>query len=45
MGAAFILVGGVALFGPASWNTALMITGFGLLHIGFGLVIARRHGG
>jgi hypothetical protein len=45
MGAAFILVGGVALFTPAGWSTTLMIAGFGLLHIGFGLVIARRHGG
>ena len=45
MGAAFIIVGAIALFGPAAWNTALMITGFGLLHIGFGFVIARRHGG
>ena len=45
MGAAFILVGAVALFVPSSWGTALMIAGFGALHIVFGLVIARRHGG
>lgn len=45
MGAAFIMVGGIALFAPASWSMALMIAGFGVLHIGFGLVIARRHGG
>ena len=45
MGAAFIIVGGVALFAPAAWSTALMILGFGLLHVVFGFVIARRHGG
>jgi hypothetical protein len=45
MGAAFIVTGAVALFAPASWSTALMILGFGVLHIVFGFVIARRHGG
>jgi predicted phage tail protein len=45
MGAAFIVMGAVALFAPEAWSTALMITGFGALHIVFGLVIARRHGG
>ena len=45
MGAAFMLVGTVAFIAPASWTTALMITGFGGLHIGFGIWIARRHGG
>ena len=45
MGAAFICIGALALFAPASWGTALMIAGFGALHIVFGVVIARRHGG
>lgn len=45
MGAAFMIMGGVALIGPAAWTTALLIAGFGGLHILFGLWIARRHGG
>ena len=45
MGAAFMSVGAVALVAPASWSTALMIAAFGVLHIGFGIWIARRHGG
>jgi hypothetical protein len=45
MGAAFMVVGTVALVAPASWTTALMIVAFGGLHVGFGLWIARRHGG
>ncbi|HMC53681.1 MAG TPA: hypothetical protein VKH19_00795 [Gemmatimonadaceae bacterium] len=45
MGASFIIVGALALFTPASWNTPLMILGFGALHIIFGFIIARRHGG
>jgi hypothetical protein len=45
MGAAFIIVGAFALFAPAAWSTSLMIAGFGLLHVVFGFIIARRHGG
>lgn len=45
MGIAFMTVGAVALFAPASWGTACMAAGFGGLHIFFGTLIARRHGG
>jgi hypothetical protein len=45
MGLAFLLVGVVALFSPPSWQNWCLAAGFGGLHIGFGTVIARRHGG
>jgi hypothetical protein len=45
LGVGFMLLGGVACFAPATWGNPLMAVGFGGLQIGFGLVIARRHGG
>lgn len=44
-GMAFIAVGVAALFAPASWGDAFMAAGFGGLHLIFGFLIARRHGG
>ncbi len=45
MGLCFMLVGAVSLASPVRWGNDFLILGFGLLHIAFGLAIARRHGG
>jgi hypothetical protein len=41
----FMALGAVALFAPAEYNDVCLAVGFGGLHIGFGLWIARKHGG
>jgi hypothetical protein len=45
MGLCFMLLGAISLVVPASWGNGFLIAGFGGLHIAFGTVIARRHGG
>lgn len=45
MGLCFMAAGTGALVLPTEWGDALMAAGFGGLHIVFGLVIARKHGG
>lgn len=45
MGLTFMTVGAAALFAPAAWGNAFMAGGFGGLHILFGIIIWRRHGG
>ena len=45
MGIAFVLLGAAALFSPPDWGNAYLAAGFGGLHIVFGTMIARQHGG
>jgi hypothetical protein len=45
MGLGFMALGVAALVTPPSWGTVWLALGFGVLQIGFGLYIARRHGG
>lgn len=45
MGLSFMGTGVVALFAPAAYANFLMLAGFGGLHLIFGFLIARRHGG
>lgn len=45
MGLCFMFIGAVALFCPPAWGNYFTATGFGGLHILFGIIIARRHGG
>ncbi len=45
MGWCFIALGTTAFFLPANYGNMLMAASFGVLHIVFGLIIARKFGG
>lgn len=45
MGWCFIALGTAAFALPANWGNLLLALSFGLVHIIFGIIIGRRHGG
>jgi hypothetical protein len=45
MGLSFMALGMAALVTPPSWGNVWLALGFGVLQVGFGLYIARKHGG
>ena len=45
MGTAFMLIGAIALLAPSGWGDAFLALGFGGIHVVFGALIVRKHGG
>lgn len=45
IGATFMGLGAVGLLLPLPWSNWLLIAGFGGLHVAFGVIVGRKHGG
>ncbi len=45
MGLCFMTLGVLSFLAPPALGNLFLTSGFGLIHIAFGIVIARRHGG
>src|SRR6185295_9622058 len=45
IGTAFMVLGAVGLLLPPAWSNWLLIAGFGGLHMAFGVIVGRKHGG
>ena len=45
IGAIFMVLGAVGLLLPLPWSNWLLIAGFGGLHVAFGVIVGRKHGG
>jgi hypothetical protein len=45
VGLCFMALGGAAMLTPPAWGNVWLGLGFGLLHIVFGLYVAKKHGG
>lgn len=45
MGLCFMIVGLLAFLTPSHWSNAILTAGFGGLHLSFGLIVAKYHGG
>ena len=45
IGATFMALGAVGLLLPLAWGNSLLIAGFGGLHVAFGAIVGRKHGG
>ena len=45
IGTAFMTLGTAALLLPSEWGNWLLIAGFGGLHVAFGVIVGRKHGG
>lgn len=45
MGVAFLVLGAACFLAPLAWQPAFLAAGFGGLHLLFGVLITRQHGG